>query len=220
MTAILRRCPFTLLMVAALVVAGIYGKTHVGSLDAGVGRQVGYSVRLLFDGHLHRLITSVFFTAGGWRFYSSLVMLAGSVGWIEFVYGTRRTWLTFFGIHLATLLFLAIGVALPLALLETHRGQLLLDARDVGPSAGYYGCLGLAVAVLSSRKREGVLTGIILVLALRLTWRTIVGLAALPRHQSVRSYPTCNGGSRSGLSFAAGGFDLGQELLHQHLGLF
>ena len=83
MIAILRRCPFTLLMVAALVVAGIYGKTQLGSLDVDVRRQAGYSVRLLFDGHLHRLITLVFFTAGGWRFCRSLVLLAGSVGWIE-----------------------------------------------------------------------------------------------------------------------------------------
>ena len=110
-------------MVAALVVAGIYGKTQLGSLDVDVRRQAGYCGRLLFDGHLHRLITLVFFTAGGWRFCRSLVLLAGAVGAIESSTGTRRSWLTFFGGHLANLLLLAIGVALPLALLETHRGQ-------------------------------------------------------------------------------------------------
>ena len=81
--------------------------------------------------------------------------------------------LTFFGIHLTILLILAVGVALPLAQLELHRGQLLLDARDVGPSAGYYGCLVLAVAGLCSRKRGVIFFAITFVLALRLTWSTI-----------------------------------------------
>lgn len=118
-----RRLPFTLLMVALLIAAGVYGRAHVGALDADVHRHVGYSARLLFDGHPHRLFTSVFFTAGGHRFYASLLMLGGAVGWVEFTHGTRRAVLTFFGIHLATLLLLAVAIAWPLALLDTHRGE-------------------------------------------------------------------------------------------------
>jgi hypothetical protein len=164
----LKRCPFTLLMLVVLVGAGIYGQSHVGLLDAELHHQVGHSPRLLFGGHWHRLLTSLVFTAGGWRFYSSLALLATAVGCVEFVYGTRRAMLTFFGIHFATLLFVAGAIAWPLSMLETLHGELLFDARDVGPSAGYYGCLGLFVAGLSSRKREAIVAAIALLLILRL----------------------------------------------------
>lgn len=172
MTAVLKRCPFTLLMVAALIAAGIYSQTHVGLIEAKFRQQVGYSVQLLFAGHLHRLFTSVFFTEGAWLFYGSLVMLAVILSWVEYVYGTFHTVLTFFGVHLATLVLL-VFVAWPLTLLETHHGDLLFDARDVGPSAGYYGCLGLAVAGLTSSKRKAILVAIVVVLVLRLVWSTL-----------------------------------------------
>ncbi len=167
-----KQCPFTLLMLMALIVAGIYGRTHVGSLDVDVRHRVGYSPRLLLNGHLHRPFTSVLFTAGGWRFYASLLMVALTVGWIECSHGTRRALLTFFGVHLLTLLILGVGVALPLVLLGTHRGTLLFDAQDVGPSAGYYGCLGLAVAGLPGRKRKKIVFAVLAVLLLRLVWST------------------------------------------------
>lgn len=173
LTDILRRGPFTLLMLAALIVAGIYGQTHLGLLDTGVHRAVGHSPRLMFDGHLHRPFTSLFFTAGGWRFYCSLLMFAAAVGWVESVYGTRRALLTFFGIHLATLLLSAIAIAVPLSWLETHRGELLFDACDVGPSAGYYGCLGLVIAGLGSRLRNIIVAAVTLTLFLRLGWSTM-----------------------------------------------
>ncbi len=73
-------------MFAMLVVAGIYGQTHIGPLDAAVHEQVGSSTRALLEGQLYRLITSVLFTAGGGRFYASLLMFAGAVGWAELVY--------------------------------------------------------------------------------------------------------------------------------------
>ena len=173
MSTTLRRYPFTLLMLTLLIGAGIYGRSHVGPLDVAVHRRVGHSPRLLFDGHWHRPFTSLFFTAGGRRFYISLAMLAVSVGSVELVHGTRRAATTFFGIHFATLLFIAVSIALPLSMLKTHFGELLFDARDVGPSAGYYGCLGLAVAGLSSRNRQASVVAILLILLLRLAWSTL-----------------------------------------------
>ncbi len=164
------RYPFTLGMLAALVAAGIYGKTHVGMLDTQVHHQVGYSVRLLLEGELHRGVTSLFFTAGGSRFYSSLAMLVGAVGWVEAKYGTIRAAATFVGIHLITLLLMSGAIASLYALLETHRGSLLWEAKDVGPSAGYYGCLGLAIAGLSPPVRLSLITAILTVLTLRLAW--------------------------------------------------
>lgn len=173
MFSVLRRIPFTLVLLVALIGAGIYGRAHEGMLDAELHHQVGHSPRLLFDGHWQRLFTSLLFTAGGWRFYTSLVMLTFAVGWAEFAFGTRGAALTFFGVHLATLLIMAVVVAWSLSWLETEHGRLLLDARDVGPSAGYYGCLGLVVASLSPSKRRAIAAGILLLLVVRLVWSTI-----------------------------------------------
>ncbi len=170
MLAAVRRLPFTLLMLAGLIGAGIYGNSHVGLLDSAVNQHVGHSVKLLFEGQLHRIFTSLLFTAGGWRFYSSLLMFAAAVGWVELRFGSRLAMLTFFGVHLATLLLIAIGIALPLAALGTHHGRLLLQVRDVGPSAGYYGCLGVAVAGLAAKRRNWCVALNLVALLLRLYW--------------------------------------------------
>ncbi|QDV85804.1 hypothetical protein [Planctomycetes bacterium TBK1r] len=165
----IQRLPFTLVALALLIGFGIYGHTHVGPLDTELHHDAGYSTKLLLEGHLHRLLTSILFTAGGWKFYASLTMFAGAVGWVEWSQGTRRAMVTFFGIHLLTLLIVSLGISLPLSAMQTLRGDLLYSIRDVGPSAGYYGCLGFGIA--SWKKwRTPVLSAVGVVLLSRLAW--------------------------------------------------
>ncbi len=164
---ILRRLPFVLFMLVVIGCAGVYSESHIGTTNVDAQRAVGYSIRLLIEGELQRAITSLFLTAGGWRFYSSMVMLALAVGYVEATRGTIPAALTFFAIHLATLLILAIVVLFCHALIPTLHSQLILHTQDVGPSAGYYGCLGLAVAGLKPSIRGGVITFILIVLSVR-----------------------------------------------------
>lgn len=173
LTNLVLRCPFTLLMLAVLIAAGISGQSHIGSLNVDIHRQLGHSPRLMFEGHLHRPVTSLYFTAGGWSFYRSLLMFAASVGWAEHDHGTRRAALAFFGIHLATLLIMAIAIALSLSMLATLRGELLFNVRDVEPSGGNYGCLGVMIAGLCCWKRNAAASIITLVLLVRLTSSTM-----------------------------------------------
>ena len=167
------RLPFTLAMLTVLITAGIYGRSHVGLLDEHVGRSAGYSMRLLIEGEVHRVVTSLLFTAGGWRFYSSLAMFAFSVGCVEHHYGTPRALTTFFGVHFVTLAVMAMGVIVAGTIGETLRGQLLWHVLDVGPSAGYYGCLGFAIAGLASQQRMPIIIALVTVLLLRATWSFI-----------------------------------------------
>ncbi len=167
MIRLLRRFPFTVAMLLSLAVVGVYLRSHVGLLDADVHRRVGFSTGHLLAGQFHRLFGSLLFTAGGWRFYASLGMLTVSVGWAESAFGTVRTMLTFFGAHLATSLILGLVVAIPLTLVGSPWGKLLFYASDVGPSAGYYGCLGLAMTTLSREKRYYVVV-VLIVLLVRL----------------------------------------------------
>ncbi|WP_186775935.1 hypothetical protein [Rubripirellula reticaptiva] len=160
-------------MLIILIGAGIYGRSHVGLLNENVHRTAGYSMRLMIEGQVHRAFTSLFFTAGGWRFYSSIVMFAVAVGYVEGCFGPLRAIATFFAVHLATLAVMTIGVMVASVISETHRGNLLWCVQDVGPSAGYYGCVGLAFATMASQMRWPLVVAIIVVLCLRATWSFI-----------------------------------------------
>ena len=85
----LTRLPFTIAMMVLLVGLGIFTQTHIGEIDPEIRSGAGVSTHLLLDGQLHRILTSVFFTAGGWRFYSSLLMFAGAVGYVEWTCDQR-----------------------------------------------------------------------------------------------------------------------------------
>jgi len=162
--------PFTLFMFVLLVAMGVHAQTHVEPLRPEIQAWAGHSPHLLWNGELYRLATSLLFTAGGWRFYCSVAMFCLAVGCVEWIHGTATSLSAFFGIHLATLLLMSIGVSLCASLLESHRSSLLWYAQDVGPSAGYYGCLGLAIASLTPSRRVPLVIGIGSLLLLRLGW--------------------------------------------------
>jgi apolipoprotein N-acyltransferase len=113
---------------------------------------------------------SMVFTSGGWHFYCSLVMFTFAVGWVELIQGTYIALTAFFGIHLVTILLMLAGIALFTRLINSHRGNLLWYARDVGPSAGYYGCLGLAISHLQPSVTLPIVVTISSILGLRLLW--------------------------------------------------
>jgi hypothetical protein len=167
------RLPFTLSMLVALIAAGVYSRSHVGPLDEDVGRKAGYSMRLMIEGQVHRVMTSLLFTAGGWRFYSSLVMFALAVGYVELHFGTLRAASVFLGIHLATLAVMTSGVVLADMFASSHRSHLLWHVQDVGPSAGYYGRLGLAIAASAWPHRWPIIGMFVAILCLRATWSFI-----------------------------------------------
>lgn len=169
----LTRLPFTLTMLLALIAVGLYGRSHIGLLDEQLHERAGYSMRSLVQGELHRAVTSLLFTASGWRFYSSLVMFALAVGCVEWNHGTRVSSLTFFGVHFATLAVMLASVFVWLAASDSHRAGLLWDVQDVGPSAGYYGCLGLAMMSLPTTTRTALIVAIVTVLVGRAAWSWI-----------------------------------------------
>ncbi len=173
--------PFTLLLLTVVSCAGVYSGSHVGATNNQVHQVAGYSIRLLIEGELQRAVTSLFITEGGWRFYSSILMLAVCVGFVEVTRGTSRALLTFFSVHFATLLVLACIVLSVLALGPTFPGDLLLHARDVGPSAGYYGCLGLAITSWKPFLRAPIISIVLILLILR----AACSFAVLPEHVQV-----------------------------------
>jgi hypothetical protein len=148
MKSILQRFPFTLTMLALLGLTAIWTGTHTAAISANWLDRLGFAPIDLLALDLGRLFTSALVTSGGLVFWEALAMVAFAVGLSEWLTGTRRAALTFWGVHLSTLIFESLVVALPMHWIGMSLGSLVALSRDVGPSAGYFGALGLVSAHL------------------------------------------------------------------------
>lgn len=148
MKTILHRIPFTLTMLVLLGLTAIWTNTQVAAISAEWLDRLGFAPIDLLTLNLGRLFTSALVTGGGWVFWEALGMVAFAVGWSEWLTSPRRATLTFWGVHLSTLMIESLAVALPLHLAGVTFGSLVAFSRDVGPSAGYFGTLGLVSAHL------------------------------------------------------------------------
>lgn len=144
LSRLIRRFPFTLLMLIVLGITAVFTNTHLSTLTKDWLARLGYSPSDLWLLNWERLFTSALVTFGKSVFWQAAGMIALAVGTAEWLAGTKRTAVTFWGVHITTLLSESLLVALPLHLSGNTTGTALILARDVGPSAGYFGCLGLA----------------------------------------------------------------------------
>jgi len=148
MKTLLRRFPFTLAMLALLGLVGVLTNTHVTDISAQWLERLGFAPIDLLALDIGRLFTSAVVTAGGTVFWEALGMVALAVGLAEWTAGTFRAAWMFWGVHLFTLVLESLIFALPMHFLGITLGSLVVLARDVGPSAGYFGALGLVSARL------------------------------------------------------------------------
>jgi hypothetical protein len=135
-------------------------------------------------------VTSLAFTWGGPSFLGLLPLVLLSLGLCERAFGSRRT----AGIFLATHLFASLAEAALLTALSPVLGSAtstsLLTARDVGPSAGCFGCLGAAIATWRP-SRQALAAGVLLLfLAAISLWRPDPGFATSTLWISDLSHPT------------------------------
>ena len=159
--SLLRRFPFTILTLGGVGLVGLLTNTHLERITPDWLDRLGFSPQDLWLGQVERLFTSALVTHGKYVFLEALGMTAICTGLAEWLAGTRRTIITFWGGHLVTLL---VQTGLVGILFNRPDGQSIdpvLVTRDVGPSAGYFGCLGLVSARLPGR------------------WRWLSGLAGL-----------------------------------------
>jgi len=148
MKSILRRFPFTLTMLTLLGLTATWTHTHTAAISAEWLDRLGFAPFDLLALNLGRLFTSALVTSGGRVFWEALGMVTFAVGLSEWLTGSRRAALTFWGMHFSTLLIESLVVALPMHWFGMTLGSLVALSRDVGPSAGYFGALGLVSAHL------------------------------------------------------------------------
>jgi hypothetical protein len=147
----LRRLPFTLALILALIGVALLTGAHFAPLEARWLARLGFATRDLFLLDLARIVTSAVATHGGAVFWRALLAVAIFVGGAEWRTGSRRTVLVFSASHVLALLAVAASVSMGLRPWHPALAELLDTARDVGPSAGYFGCL----ALLCSTARAG-----------------------------------------------------------------
>jgi len=139
----LRRIPFTLAMLASLAISALITNTYFEQITHHWLQRTGFSPNDLWYWRLERMITSALVTVGGKVFCEALFFVAFAVGLAEWMTGWKRAAATFWGVHLLALVLLSLIVSLLLHQLRAFGLEADEAARDVGPSAGYFACLGL-----------------------------------------------------------------------------
>lgn len=139
--------PFTVTTCALITFVGFLTLTATGqAITHRALLEFGWAPRDLLALDLGRTAFSALVTSGGAVFWMALALTALFVGAAEHYGGTAIAAATFWGVHLATTA-LMLAVALPLHLAGISLATLVFVTRDVGPSAGYVGCLGLALVL-------------------------------------------------------------------------
>lgn len=146
--AFLRRLPFTLAMLSSLALAALITNTYFEQITHHWLERTGFAPNDLWYWRLERMFTSAFVTLGGIVFWEALFFVAFAVGLAEWMTGSKQTAITFWGIHLLVLILLSLIVSLAIHQLHNFGLETLELARDVGPSVGYFACLGLVSARL------------------------------------------------------------------------
>lgn len=144
----LRRIPFTLTILAILTVVALFTNTTFQSITDHWLYRTGFAPNDLWYGRVERLFTSALVTSGGIVFWEALFFVAFAVGLAEWMNSWKRTAATFWGVHLLALVLLSLIVSLLLHQLRVFGLEVSEMERDVGPSAGYFACLGLVSASL------------------------------------------------------------------------
>jgi hypothetical protein len=138
--------PFTLVMMAGLILFAIFTNTYFDRITRHWINRVGFSPRDLWYLRFERMFTSALVTSGGKVFWQALLLVGLFVGLAEWLTGTKRATTTFWGVHLLTLVLLSLIVSLAFHQLRDFGLAASEFERDVGPSAGYFACLGLLSA--------------------------------------------------------------------------
>lgn len=142
------RLPITLILLLSLVIGGLITNTTVEQLTSHWLNHTGFAPNDLWYWRLERLFTSALVTSGGLVFWEACLQVGMFVGLAEWMTSWKRAAATFWGVHLLVLILTSLIISLSLHQLKAIGLEASETARDVGPSAGYFACLGLVSARL------------------------------------------------------------------------
>jgi hypothetical protein len=160
----IRRLPFTLIMIVLLILVAWWTNSTFQELTRAWINRLGFAPRDLWFFRWERLVLSAMVTSGGLSFWFALGMVAFTSGVAEWKTSTLRAALTFWGVHLVTLILEAVIFSLQLSQPGLAQARALFYSRDIGPSAGYMGLLGLITTLLPKPWRWLAFAGILVYL--------------------------------------------------------
>jgi hypothetical protein len=164
----IRRIPFTLVMVGLLLLVAWGTNSFFQELARTWVSRLGFAPRDFWFFRWERLILSALVTSGGSIFWLALVMVGFTSGVTEWMSGSWRATVAFWGVHLVTLVLESLMFLLPLRQLGFIQARALFFSRDVGPSAGYMGSLGFITTFLPKPWRWAAFAAIMLFLIVSL----------------------------------------------------
>lgn len=142
----IQHVPFTITILVCLILTALLTNTVFQEITRHWLNRAGFSASDLWYWRLERLFTSAFVTSGKLVFWEALILVALFVGLAEWTTGWKQTAATFWGIHLFSLILFSVIMAISAHQLRNIGLEASEIARDVGPSAGYFACLGLVSA--------------------------------------------------------------------------
>ncbi len=135
--------PFTLSLLSLIFIAGLFTGTYKNHLSEEAIERFGFAPVDLKSGKIARIYISALVADKPSAWIQALLMVAVTVGGIEWRLGTGKAALSFWGIHTATVLLFALSLVFPFSKKDSEFGAVLTHTRDVGASGGYFGCLGV-----------------------------------------------------------------------------
>ena len=135
-------------MLALLAITALVTNTTFQNITHHWLNRTGFAPNDLWYGNIERMFTSALVTSGGVVFWEALFFVIFAVGLAEWLTGWKRVAATFWGIHLLALVLLSLIISLGIHQLRDLGLEAAEIARDVGPSAGNFACLGLVSAQL------------------------------------------------------------------------
>jgi lysylphosphatidylglycerol synthetase-like protein (DUF2156 family) len=148
------RLPFTASLLAVMLLANWASGSLTHSVaGSGLLEHVGYGVEPLRHGQFDTLLTSIPFALYPWMLATIAFLVLIGIAPFEMLAGWKRAAVVFFVSQIGGYLLAALLVSWPLAALGVGWGRYLASARDVGPSAGAFGCLAALVWLLPRRWR-------------------------------------------------------------------
>ena len=165
--------PVTLSLTVLILVTGVVQGTWYDSLSGEIRALFGYSPQHITDGAWQRIVSSFPLTGDPGHLGAALAMTMFCVGWLELQRGWEVALAVFFASHILSAMF--EGVILSQVLFWSGIPQIPwhLALHEVGPSAGYYGCLGTCIFLLPKTVRGWS----VLVIFGWLTVRLLIGMS-------------------------------------------
>lgn len=159
--------PATIICLVFLILEGLVHGTWSGPLADSVRAILGHSASHMSNGAWDRILSSLFVTGDPLHLFLALIMILFCVGTLERQAGSWIAIASFLIVHLLTLLIQSSILLIVHAWVDQEWSLRWSITPDVGPSAGYYGCLGVVIARWQSPARRWMALTILGILLIR-----------------------------------------------------